>query len=132
MAKFEINGVELDYDAFDADTAGNLQAAINAIKIAAEESGKLEERDAKGKINILCDAVRVAFDTVFGTGTSDKVCGERNNMLTCAEAYGKLMEEDARQSEAYKNNSAVQSLMVSAANKPRKPVIKDHRKSTKN
>ena len=43
------------------------------------------------------------FDSVFGEGTGEKVCGTNSNLLLCMGAYGQLVSEQIRQNKEYES-----------------------------
>ena len=91
----EINGTELDFDLFDADTAEVYEIAYSeAQDIIAElqKSDKMSIAFRRG-----CAAVKKVFDTIFGEGVGDEVCGEKDNFRICMEAFQELTDEVIRQ-----------------------------------
>ena len=111
MDKFELNGVEVEYDAFDADTAGAMEAMRKDITKAGETVKNLKGDTSKMTVATLCQAVKKGLDGVFGEGMGEKICGKKHNMLICADVYGALLLEDERQAETIKENPNVQHLL---------------------
>lgn len=110
----KINGVDLKFDATDADTLDNY---LTAVEVCAKKAGSLgDPRDDQKKIVALyhnmCGYIKEAFDTIFGEGTGIAVCGENDSVKTCREAYGQLMEEyNRQQQESSKANEEFLRIM---------------------
>lgn len=114
MAKFMINDVELEYDGLDVETAGKAKLCKDHIANECERSAGLEMPE---NLNIMCDAVKKGFDILFGEGVGVKVCGERNNIGTCSNAYAALLKEDKRQEEDFEKNNHLSKLLKSTKKK---------------
>lgn len=69
---WEINGVKLELDITEADTAARYENALNALKndIPAVE---ISELSASARIREICKAYRNLYDVLFGEGTSRKI-----------------------------------------------------------
>lgn len=94
-----INGVELIFDASDADTLNNY---LTATGVCAEKANKMED-PGKDQAKVvesyryMCRAVRTVFDDIFGEGTGRKVCGTGDSIRNHREAYMNLTQEYNRQ-----------------------------------
>lgn len=91
----EINGVELEFDLFDVEMADAYETAYTeAQKTLAniQKTDKLSEALRNG-----CTSVKKVFDTMFGSGTGEEVCGPRDNFKVCLEAFQALTDEVIRQ-----------------------------------
>lgn len=91
----EINGVELDFDMFDAETAEAYEKGYEKMQSTIAELQKTDKMSVvfhKG-----CSAVKEVFDTIFGEGSGVEVCGEKNNFKVCLEAFQALTDESIRQ-----------------------------------
>lgn len=114
MSKFEIKGVELEFDATDADT---LDKYLKAIDACAEKSRKLEDpgNDREKLVQMYhdtCGFVKEVFDDVFGLGTGVQICGTNDSVKECQEAYQSLIGEYNRQhAEQIKANEAFFKLV---------------------
>ena len=51
------------------------------------------------QINIQCEAIKAAFDYIFGEGVGTAVCGYENDLLKCIDAYTALCEEKRKQEQ---------------------------------
>lgn len=112
MSKFEINGVELEYDAFDMDTVEKFTAAKQ--EVADQVTALADTKDIVKVGRAQCKAVKGFFDTVFGEGMGEKVCGEKDNLKACAEAYGAMLREDFRQGQEFQENNPMTALVGEA------------------
>lgn len=98
MAKFQINGQELELDLADADMAERAQTAIQKVKDEATAKEQ-EVKSLAGSIRATCALVNECFDDVFGEGTSNQLFGEKKNMIISIDAFSALGEEIKRQTE---------------------------------
>lgn len=80
---WSINGVDLTFDANDADDAERFENAIEKIR-----NDEKFPRVGKGSeiIRKYCQLFRDFFDTVFGKGTADKI-GIKDNARICNNIY---------------------------------------------
>lgn len=110
---FEINGVQLEYDAFDAETAGKLEAAKKEVINAITSSENVRSTEGiEAALRTQCKAIKKFFDDMFGIDTGKNICGEKDNLYKCTEAFGKFMKEDDRQSEVFKSNDAISFVLT--------------------
>jgi len=90
-----INGVDLEFDMFDTETAKVYESAI------AEMNGVVEELREESSMSVVfeksCAATKKVFDVIFDAGTGIEVCGERDNFKTCQEAFCLLVDEAIKQ-----------------------------------
>ena len=70
--EININGALLNLNVFEANQA---QRLVESYKYVAEEAEKAQGKSLPEQINIQCEAVKVAFDSVFGEGAGTAVCG---------------------------------------------------------
>ena len=93
----KINGIELEFNCMESQTARKYE---KAVKHAAEMAGRTKEAKKEfQKIDILCRGIKESFDLIFGDGTGAKVCGEKNDLSKCIDAYTQLAEEKDRQTK---------------------------------
>lgn len=90
-----INGVELNFDAFDAGQSEIAEKALEPIH-------NFKENDFIGMknsevIRIFCGKVFDFFNQVFGEGTDKKVFGNKTNMKLCIEAIIEFKEQSNKQ-----------------------------------
>ena len=109
MSKFEINGVELEYDAFDMDTVEKFTEAKQ--EVADQITSLADTKDIVVMGRAQCKAVKGFFDTVFGEGMGERVCGKKDNLRTCAEAYGAMLQEDLKQGQEFQKNTSLTGLI---------------------
>lgn len=103
MAKFTVNGIELELDLADADMAEKAEAAIKNVQ---EEAGKQQSSGGLAdNIRAICGLVNRCFDTIFGDGAADKIFGEKNNMVTSIDAFVALTAEIKKQGEGIQSHT---------------------------
>jgi len=91
-----INGVELEFDFYDVDTFDKF---VSAYQVVGEELVGLEDKDVRESIVSQCGTIKKCFDSIFGEGTGDKVCGENMNLSTCIDAFEALTDAKIAQEE---------------------------------
>lgn len=100
----KINGVELDFTLYDSANAEMKQRyfeELNKMRTVSQEIPK--EATEKVQTEYLCNRIKRMFDTVFGKGTGEKVCGTTSNLLVCMDAYDQLVSEQIRQNKEYES-----------------------------
>lgn len=86
-----LNGVELDFDMMDVDFYERYME--NAGKLDEVMGSELPEEDREDYRKIVklfrerCAAMREFLDQLFEPGTGSKVCGEKDNIEVCLDAY---------------------------------------------
>lgn len=96
MTTFKINDVELELDMADADIAEKAESAINTVQKASQE--KLQKvKSYTETIRATCGLVNGCFDTIFGSGTAEKLFHGKQNMLAAIDAFAALSGEIQRQ-----------------------------------
>lgn len=90
MAKFTVNGVELEYDVFELENAEKYQAEMQKITDMAD---KIQgETDIAKTIKIQCNAVFAFVDALFGEGKHKEIFGESVNLKTCVSVFSEIVE----------------------------------------
>ena len=82
MSKFEINGVELEFDIYDADTYDAYEKSVEEVKKISEKANNTETQ--KHFFNIhsgVFKRCKKHYDEIFGDGTGEKVCSEKTVLL---------------------------------------------------
>lgn len=100
----KINGVELDFTLYDSANAEMKQRyfeELNKMRAVSQEIPK--EATEKEQTEYLCSRVKRMFDSVFGEGTGERVCGTTSNLLVCMDAYDQLVSEQIRQNKEYES-----------------------------
>lgn len=93
-----INGVELDFDIFDAETAAAYEEAEKQTQERFRDVKEAEKENRFAEVlRISCEIIRDEFDAIFGEGTSEEIFGERMNFRDSTEAFRLLHEEAERQ-----------------------------------
>ena len=96
-----INGVELEFNLYDLENPELKErygAELEKMKHVAEE---LPEGTELEQNRFLCGRVKQMFDSVFGEGTGNRVCGKGNDLLACMTVYEQLVSEQIRQDNQY-------------------------------
>ena len=85
LITFNYNGHSFIYDIADADEAERYEAAIKRMG----DTEKALPKD--GSLSVIyraqCKYLKTFFDDVLGAGAGVKVCGEKDNITTCYNAY---------------------------------------------
>lgn len=92
----EINGLTLNLNVFEANQA---QKLIDSYESVANEAERAQGKSLPEQINIQCEAIKAAFDYIFGEGVGTAVCGYENDLMKCVDAYTRLCEEKDRQEQ---------------------------------
>lgn len=96
-----INGIELDFDLYDVDNAGKRNRYFEELKKMRNIVQDMPKKKGEEQARYICRRVKGLFDSVFGAGTGDAVCGEKENILTCMRAYEELLSDQMRQDARY-------------------------------
>ena len=111
MSKFEINGVELEFDIYDADTYDAYEKSVEEVKKISEKANNTEtQKHFSTYIREFSSAVKKHYDEIFGDGTGEKVCSEKDSLVIASKAFTALAREVARQGEALKANSLLTDI----------------------
>lgn len=89
METYTINGVNVEYDTFDAV---NIRLFQTEAQRMSREMNNIDKSDPDSLYEI-CLMARDYFDTVVGEGTAEKCFGTRNNVRDIAIAYAKFIED---------------------------------------
>lgn len=94
---FDYNGVSYEFDVRDADTSEKYEDALE--KMAKEE--KEIPKTGKGSeiIRAQCKMLKNFFDSCLGKNAGTAICGEKNNIAVCYEAYGAFLDMIATQKD---------------------------------
>lgn len=91
MAKFKINGTELEFDILDADKAALYEKEAEKLQKAGQA---LQGEQSLSKIiRGQCNAIFKFINALFGPGTDKKLFGDKVNLSVCLEAYYKILAE---------------------------------------
>lgn len=91
----QINGVELEFNYMEEETN---KRTTKAMKMVIDEAKRADqEKRLSEKIAIMCGSIKEAFDFIFEPGIGDSVCGEKNDLQKCSDAYKELMYDMRRQ-----------------------------------
>ena len=86
-----INGVELEYDAYDRDLNKKIQQYLAETQNV--EKALLNETDVVVAIEKSCQPVFDFFDKVFGEGTSRKIFGDKVSLTLCMDAMRRFLQK---------------------------------------
>lgn len=98
----KINGVELEFELFDADAEELKNRYFQELEKMKTIKDDMPEGTEHEKSVYLCKRVKGVFDHVFGEGMGEKICGSGSNVLSCMRAYKQLVHEQIRQQNEYK------------------------------
>ena len=95
----KLNGVKVDVDFLDLETARRYEEGVKKIEefVRKNKDVKCSLSEA---IEANCDAIIEFLDHVIGEGTAAKVFGGKTNLRTCTEVYGQLSDELNRQAKS--------------------------------
>ena len=91
--EINVNGITLNLNVFEANQARKL---VESYENVAKKAEQAQGKSLPEQIDIQCEAVKAAFDNIFGEGTGTAVCGYENDLLKCIDAYTALCEEKGR------------------------------------
>ena len=100
MSKIIIQGVELDINMLDADTAERVETAVEKVQKAANDLSQNKTIKLSEGIRSICHEVFNCFDNIFGEGTDKQIFGGHTDMGDCMEAFAQLVqqtEQDGKQ-----------------------------------
>ena len=92
-----LNGVELEYDFYDAD---QMEVFENAVERAMADVDKaLEAKKQSQLIRGVCQVTIDMIDEIFGDGTADEVFQGETNFRKSMQVFNALVKEKIRQEE---------------------------------
>ena len=91
MVNLNINGVDLEFDIFEAENAGKFQRETQKVMLAAQDMKNKKYTDLEKAIRAECKLVFDFIDALFGEGTHKKVFGKSVNLKTCMDAYVQII-----------------------------------------
>lgn len=94
---FDYNGVSYEFDVRDADTSEKYEDALE--KMAKEEKEITKTGKGSEIIRAQCKMLKTFFDNCLGEGAGTAICGEKNNISVCYEAYGAFLDMIATQKD---------------------------------
>ena len=97
-----INGIELDFSIFDADTADKYETAIQDTRDRlANLQDVLQAEGIGNMIRSACQAGFECFNTIFGKGADRKIFGDQVNFQICMDAFMELDTKVAQEIQDY-------------------------------
>lgn len=90
QTSFKYNGAEFPFDMRDADDAEKYETAI--AKLAEDEKNLDKTGKGSDLIRGQCIMLKTFFDKCLEEGAGVAVCGEKNNISVCYDAYDKFLE----------------------------------------
>ena len=98
-----IHGVILDFSLYNSKNIQMRERYFEELKkMRSIKQDMQENKTEKENTEYLCKRIKKMFDSVFGSGTGVKVCGEEDDLLVCMDAYERLVNEQMRQQKRYK------------------------------
>ncbi len=99
-----INGTELTFDIWDADTLDQYSEEVAKLNEAIRDIGN--ELSAGDNLRAQCAIVNAFFDGMFGEGTAEKLFCGKNNLRVHLDAFALLIEEAKQQKDDYSEIAA--------------------------
>lgn len=106
LVKFD-NGVEVDFDIYDAETADYYADIKSNIVAASEEVVQLAETKPGDAMRKMFSVVSEGCDILFGAGMGEKICGSRPNMMIALNVFSKIRDSEDKQIAEMKKLSDV-------------------------
>lgn len=91
MSLWKWNDVELEIDMEDYEFLQKYEQAFQNMGLKENTLNKIGARSEI--VKEYCDMFYQLFDDIFGSGTGDKLLGEKRNVRTCEECYESFIEE---------------------------------------
>lgn len=92
----KVNGVDLEFPMEDVDFYEKyMEHAVdmdNVMEISVEKDQRSDYKFVAELMRKKCKAVKDFLDHLFGEGTGDRVCGEKDNTEICLDAYLAIIE----------------------------------------
>jgi predicted RNA-binding protein len=88
----KLNGVNLDFEVFEASEAAKLEEAQKNIEASLKELKTAVKSSLAETITSQCEAIFAFFNTVFGDGADRKIFGDSTNLKTALTAYRDFMQ----------------------------------------
>ena len=88
-----INNVELEADFLDADFMERYEAAAAEMQTRANSAREIKWVRSSDAMKEICAYINEFFDSVFGTGTAEKIFGGKNNVGEHFDAFEVIVEE---------------------------------------
>ena len=88
MGMIEINGIQLEFDVFDADTLEVYEAANKKLLERLNDPNEYGDKSNADKIRKQCSIVDEFFDSVFGPGTANNLFKGKANIRVHMDAFG--------------------------------------------
>lgn len=92
-----LNGIELEFDFYDADQMEIFEDAIDRAGVGINKA--LEAKKQSQLIRDICQATINMLDEIFGEGTANEVFQGETNFKKSIEIFNALVKERVRQEE---------------------------------
>jgi hypothetical protein len=92
----KINGVELEFDLLDANTAEKYDECMKEMQGIKD---KVDGMSVGESIRYQCNAVFDVFNNLFGEGIDKKIFGDKVHLGKCLDAFECLVTEANKQAE---------------------------------
>ena len=126
MSVLNINGVELDFNLYDADVVERYEEANDkVIEMDTPESTKGKRMSEI--IKYRCMIVEEFFDHVFGEGTSEKLFGGKKDLQIHVDAFKTACDYVVQ----FSNSMIMKSQKYSSDRAQRRPQLQGHKKKNK-
>lgn len=96
-----LNGVELEFDFYDADQMEVFEKAFEGARVDMEKAFKSQKQSQL--IRGVCQATINMIDEIFGEGTANEVFQGETNFRKSMQVFNALVEEKIKQEEEVDN-----------------------------
>lgn len=125
-----LNGVELEFDFYDADQMEVFEEAVNRateeIQVAVNKKGKQSQM-----IRGVCKATISMLDEIFGEGTAKDVFQGETNFKKCLDVFMALVQERTKQEKEI-NEQLEEAKLLTEQYGPQQPNRATRRATRKN
>lgn len=106
LIEFE-NGVQVEFDVYDAEIADIYDSFLKSVTEASEKLETMLNGAPGDSIRLMFGVIIDGCDALFGSGMGAKICGERPNMKVALSVFGKIRESQDIQVDEIKKLSDV-------------------------
>ena len=97
-----LNGIEVEFDIFDADTAEKYEIALDNLEASGEEAKKTGQNGKLSEIiRMQCEGVIDFVDDIFGDGTAREIFGERTNLRESLKIAKQIIDAGDKQRKEF-------------------------------
>ena len=105
---FKYNGHEKEFDIADVECNKKFEGAVKALQDECNNIPKTGLASDMMKSQI--DIIKRFFDKLFGNGSGKELCGEKDNLNSCYDAYEALLSFIGEQKNRLVNRKLVTNI----------------------